>query len=268
MARNLKPLYLSSLLLAALMAGCSLAGLLFPDTFYPTPELQHSYLANDVFTLLLGLPFLLISMWLAWRGKPIKISLMGLLFWPGALLYGLYNYLAYLFGLPFQGLFFLYLLIVIISTYTLFALVPNIDGESVKKQLDGRVPERFGGGVLIFLGGTYILLASAVLISNLSGQVSLPQSELAVFVADFFIAPAWVIGGLLLWRRQPIGYVAGTGLLFSASMLFVGVIGIVLLQAMMEGGPFPFSDVFVLFVMGLICFIPLGLFIRGILGEE
>jgi hypothetical protein len=268
MVRNLKPLYWFSLLIAALMAGCSLAGLRFPDTFYPTSELRHSYLANDVFTLVLGLPILLISMWLAWRGKPIKIGLMGLLFWPGALLYGIYNYLAYLFGMPFQGLFFLYLLIVILSTYTLIALVSNIDGKDVKEQLDGRVPERFGSGVLIFLGSTFILLASAVLISNLSGQATLPQSELAVFVADFFIAPAWVIGGVLLWRRQPLGYVASTGLLFNASMLFIGVIGIVLLQAIVESQLFPFFDVFILLIMGLICFIPFGLFVRGILRKQ
>jgi hypothetical protein len=263
MARSLKPVLLFSLLAAALTAGASLAGLLSPDIFYPTAEMQHAYLANDVFTLILGLPVLLISMWLAWRGK-----LLGQLFWPGALLYGLYNYLAYLFGMPFQGLFFLYLVIVILSIYTLIALVAGIDGRTVKERLNGRVPERLGGGVLILLGGAYILLASAVLISNLSGRASLPQPELAVFTADAFVAPAWVIGGVLLWRREPLGYTAGTGLLFNAGMLFVGVIGIVLLQAMMEGGPLPFTDAFVLLIMGLICFIPLGLFARGIWKAE
>ena len=92
--------YLSSLLIAALTGIASIAGLLSPDTFYPTPALQHSYLANDFFTLVIGLPILLISMWLAWRGK-----LIGLLFWPGALFYGLYNYIAYLFGMPFKVCF-------------------------------------------------------------------------------------------------------------------------------------------------------------------
>jgi hypothetical protein len=259
MARNLKSIYLFSLVIAALIAGASLAGFLFPDTFYLTPELQHSYLANDIFTMVLGLPILLVSMWLAWRGR-----LIGLLFWPGALLYGLYNYLAYLFGMPFQGLFILYLLVAILSLYTLIALVTSIDRAGMKKLLKGHVPARLGGGVLILLGGAYILLASIVLISNLSGRVSLPQSELAVFVADSFVAPAWVIGGVLLWRRESLGYVGGTGLLFSASMLFIGVIGIVLLQTIQEGGIFPFFDVFLLLVMGMICFIPFGLFLRGI----
>jgi len=86
-----------------------------------------------------------------------------------------------------------------------------------------------------------------------------------VFVADFFMAPAWVIGGVLLWRREPVGYVGGTGLLFSASMLFIGVIGIVLLQAVQSGVPFPLVDVALLLTMGLICFIPFGFFVRGVL---
>jgi hypothetical protein len=257
---SLKPVYLFSLLIAVLTAIASIAGLLYPDTFYPTAELKQSYLVNDIFTLILGLPILLISMWLAWRGQ-----LIGLLFWPGAILYGLYNYITYLFGMPFAGLFFLYLVIVILSIYTLIALVASIDGQAVKKRLAGHVPERLGGGVLILLGAAYTLLASGVLISNLTGRASLPQSELAVFVADFFVAPAWVVGGVLLWRREPLGYVGGTGLLFSASMLFIGVIGIVILQAIQSGSPFPLIDVLILLAMGLICFMPFGLFIRGVL---
>ena len=257
---SLKPGYLFSLLIAALTVVASIAGLLYPDTFYPSADLQHSYLANDIFTLVLGLPILLISMWLAWRGK-----LIGLLFWPGALLYGLYNYIAYLFGMPFQGLFFLYLVIVVLSTYTLIGLVASIDGQTVKKRLAGHVPERLGGGVLVLLGTAYTLLASVMIINNLTGRAALPQSELAVFVADFFVAPAWIIGGVLLWRRKPLGYVGGTGLLFNASMLFIGVIGIVILQAIQSGAPFPLVDVVILLAMGLICFIPFGLLIRGVL---
>lgn len=263
--RDLRWGFLSSLLIAVLTGAASIAGLLYPGRVYPTAELQHSFLANDIFTLVLGLPILLISMWLAWRGKPIKIGLIGLLFWPGALLYGLYNYTAYLFGMPFQGMFFLYLVIVVLSLYTLIGLVSVIDGAAVRHRLAGHVPEKHGGAVLILLGAAYALLATVTIVSNLNAQASLAQSELAVFVADFFMAPAWVIGGVLLWRREPVGYVGGTGLLFSASMLFIGVIGIVLLQAVQSGVPFPLVDVALLLTMGLICFIPFGFFVRGVL---
>ncbi len=36
-----------------------------------------------------------------------------------------------------------------------------------------------------------------------------------------FITPAWITGGIRLWRRQALGYLSGTGLLFQARCLFV-----------------------------------------------
>ena len=77
------------------------------------------------------------------------------------------------------------------------------------------------------------------------------------------MAPAWVIGGALLWRREPLGYVTGLALLFQASMLFIGLIVVLILQPVMTTAPFALIDVLVVFVMGLICFVPLALFVRG-----
>lgn len=92
-------------------------------------------------------------------------------------------------------------------------------------------------------------------------------SELPVSVADLLLAPAWAIGGLLLWRRRALGYASGLGLLFQASMLFVGVILVVLLQPLLTGAPLALGDVLVLLVMGLVCFVPFGLFVRGVLSR-
>jgi hypothetical protein len=82
--------------------------------------------------------------------------------------------------------------------------------------------------------------------------------------ADFLIAPAWIIGGILLWQRKPLGYVAGLGLLFQASMLFIGLIGILLLQPVLTGVPFDFVSAITVALMGLVCFIPFILYLRGI----
>jgi hypothetical protein len=48
-----------------------------------------------VVNLLIGLPILLGSMWLARRGQ-----LIGLFLWPGALLFVLYNDIIYVFAMP------------------------------------------------------------------------------------------------------------------------------------------------------------------------
>ena len=72
------------------------------------------------------------------------------------------------------------------------------------------------------------------------------------------------MGGVLLLRRRPLGYVGGLGLLFAASMLFVGLIIFLLLQPVLTAVPFTPIDVIVVAVMGLVCFIPFGLFARGV----
>ena len=78
------------------------------------------------------------------------------------------------------------------------------------------------------------------------------------------ITLAWVIGGVLLWRHKEFGYVTGLGLLFQASMLFIGLIIFLLLQPFLTTAPFVLADVVVIFIMGLICFIPFALFVRGV----
>jgi hypothetical protein len=62
--------------------------------------------------------------------------------------------------------------------------------------------------------------------------------------------------------------VAGLGLLFQASMLFVGLIFLLLLQPFLTAAPFAPVDVIVVSILGLICFVPLGLFARGVVNAD
>jgi hypothetical protein len=62
--------------------------------------------------------------------------------------------------------------------------------------------------------------------------------------------------------------VAGLGLLFQGSMLFIGLIIFLLLQPLLTSAPFSIVDVIVVLVMGLICFIPFGLFVRGVVAND
>lgn len=59
-------------------------------------------------------------------------------------------------------------------------------------------------------------------------------------------------------------FVSGLGLLFSASILFIGLIGFLLLQPLMTDAPFARIDVIVVFFMGFICFIPFYLYLRTV----
>ena len=255
--------YVSSIIVAALMAIASIAGLISRGTIYPTEELVQSFVPNDVVNLFIGLPILLGSMWLTRRGK-----LVGPLFWMGALFFVFYNYIGYIFAVPVTWAYLLYLSLTVLSLYTFISLAISIDGESVGKKLAGAVPEKLSGVVLTGLGLLFMLRVIGVLAGAVVNGTDLSRTELGVNIADFFISPAWIIGGIQLWRRQTFGYVASLGLLFQGSMLFIALIIFLLLQPLLTNAPFAIVDVIVVFVMGLICFIPFGLFVRGVISNN
>lgn len=261
--RRLTPIYALSFIIAILMAAASVAGLLYRTTIYPTDDLQQSFIPTDVINLLIGLPILLGSMVLARRGK-----LIGLLFWPGALLYGLYHYIVYLFAMPLSMVFLLHLTLVMLSIYTIIGLLASIDGEAVQKGIAGSVPERAAGGVLAGLGFLFLLRVLSVIVGALTSQTPMAETELALNVSDFLLAPALIVGGILLWRRQQFGYVIGLALLFQTSMLFIGLIIFLLLQPLLTAAPFALTDIIVVFIMGLICFIPFALYVRGVVSAR
>jgi hypothetical protein len=251
-----------SLIVALTMTVVSLGGLLFPSAFYSTDEVFQTFVANDVVNLLIGTPILLGSMWLARSGW-----LVGLLLWPGALLYVVYNYIAYLFGIPLGLMTLLYLALVLLSAALTFALLKSIDRETVAQQLSGVAPEKAGGWVLVVFGVAFFSRAVGMIAAASMSQGILPGSEIGVLVADIVLSILWLTGGILLLRRKPLGYVSGLGLLFVGSMLFIGLIIFLLLQPVISSAPFVLVDVIAVLVMGLVCFIPTGYFMRGVLSK-
>ena len=244
------------------MTAVSIGGLLFPSAIYPTDELTTTFVPNDVVNLVIGLPILLGSMRLTRRGK-----LLGLLLWPGALIYFVYNYIAYVVGIPVSFITLAYLLIVLLSAYLTFSLLKNIDKESVGIQLVGVVSEKIAGWVLAVFGILFTIRAIGMIAQAFIGQMPLPLSELGVLIADIVLSALWVVCGILLLQRKPLGYVSGLGLLFAASMLFIGLIIFLLLQPMLTNTPFVLADLIAVLGMGLICFIPFGLFLRGVVSR-
>ena len=175
--RPLKRDYPLSLVVALLLTLASVAGLLAPHTLYPTEELRYSFVSNDVVNLALGLPLLLGALALTRRGRTRRGKLLGLLFWPGALFYVTYNYIAYAVAMPLTWQFVLYLALVGLSAYAIFRLLKSIDGATVHARLASAVPARFSGGVLVGLGALFFLRAGAALVGALVGRTPAPPAR-------------------------------------------------------------------------------------------
>mgnify|MGYP000924437157 CR=1 FL=1 len=160
-----------------------------------------------------------------------------------------------LFRSPFTWQFFVFLALAALSGFSAYRLVASLDAPAIAGRLDGRVPVRFASGVLAGLGALFFLRAAAEFFDGAAGW-----AEFGVIIADLLITPLWVLGGVWLWRKRPLGYATGAGLLFQASMLFVGLLAFFILQPFVAGVPFPLVDFVVILVMGLVVFIPFGLF--------
>ena len=262
--RDLTLITWSSLMIALLAAAVSVAGIVSGTSLYQTEEMLLLKIPTDLFTLIIAVPVLLASIWLARRGR-----LIGLLCWPAPLLYLLYIYLANAIGIPLDILFLLYVAIAALSAYTLIGLVASIDAEAVRKRLAAAVPARVAGAILVALSALFSLMNLAYVITALTSVVPAQPIEMPVWIVDFLVlAPAWIIGGILLLRREALGYAAGAGLLLVGCMLFLGAMISLIYTALYTGSPLDLAGVVIMLVASLICVVPSALFVRGIVRSE
>ena len=256
---KLNAIFISSIVIAVLLAVITISGLLYPASFYPTLNLRLFSIPTDIISLFVCLPILVLSMLLAQRS-----NLVGLLCWPGTLLYITYIYIIYILSQPFNVLFIPYLLLFVVSVYTLVALIASIDAVAVRQQLKGSVPARTAGIILTIMSAFFILVQVGELVNALINGIPKELSDLAPFVSDFItVAPAWLLGGIMLWRDKALGYAAGTGLLLLGTILFGGLAFVIAFPAMHDQSPIDIASVVMMLLMGAVCFIPLLLFIRN-----
>ena len=102
-----------------------------------------------------------------------------------------------------------------------------------------------------------------MIIGTFFNHTGLPAVEIGTLAADIAISILWIIGGYLLLRNRPLGYTSGLGLLFAASMLFIGLIIFLIIQPLLTTAPLNLVDIVVVVVMAIILSIPFALFLRG-----
>ena len=257
---NSRFILIVSVAVALLMTIISGISFIYPDLIYPTPELLEQYLANDLVNIILGLPLFITALVLIRKGKPL-----GSLLLPGALIYVIYNYIAYLLGRSWSWISIINLGLVVLSLIAFFVLLKSIDHQQVMEKLEGRVGEKVSGWILIIFGLMFIALAVSTIIAGIEEGTIPPLGENAVSVADIVVSLGWISGGILLLSKKPLGYTTALGLLVSASFLFIGLILFFFLAPLVSDRPFDWIEVITVLVMGLLCFVPTGIYWRGVI---
>jgi hypothetical protein len=184
--------------------------------------------AEDAVILLVAVPVLAIGLRYAVRG-----SLRGRMVWLGALAYMAYVWLTRAGALAFNDFFLGYVVLFVLSSFTLVAGFVTTDAEAVHRGLEGSIPRRTYVGLLWLIAvGLSLLWLSDVVPATLFGTTPLAVQEfgptgLITYVVDLGLAvPSFAVAGYWLRHGRSWGFVAAGVLLVFAGILAPGLTAI------------------------------------------
>lgn len=191
---------LSGLMIILLLvtAGAGLFGSNIYDDF-TTPEYVQESRAQDLITLVLGVPLLVVALWRVRRGDA-----WGLPLWLGILAYELYVYAIYAVGAVLNSFFLGYVAVAGLSIYTIIGLLSSVDARAFQQQVRATLPRRWIGGFFTIIVVIFTMIwLGAILDSISTGE---EDNGHLIFVFDLIIVlPAFGITAYNLFRKNPFG---------------------------------------------------------------
>jgi hypothetical protein len=207
----------------------------------------------DLVTLLVAMPLLLLTSYLAARG-----SLRGRLLRIGAFWYFAYSYLVILFGVTFNPFFLIYAALFSASLLGLVLSVLSVDVAGLPAHISPRFARRTIAWVVIGISSMFALLwLSRIVPALVSGRppVGLESyTTLTVQAADLgIVIPMSILVGVLLLRRQPAGYLFAFPIVLFLATIGLGLVAMVTVMALMGTavGPADFVPAIVSAALGI-----------------
>lgn len=177
-------------------------GLYYYDTVSTAAQMQ----GNDLITLVVGLPLLAVSAWLALRG-----SLRGQLLLTGTLGFFLYTYMSMSMLTAYNALFLAYVALFAMSLYAFILSMLSIDLKTLPQHFSPKLPRGWIAAALFAVGG-FLALAwfGRVVPEMLDPQTPAALENTTTRVIQAMdlalIAPLAILAGILLLRRSAWGY--------------------------------------------------------------
>jgi hypothetical protein len=193
-------------------------GLYYYDTVSDAAQMQ----ANDLITLVVGLPLLIVSTWIAFRG-----SLRGRLLMTGTLAFFLYTYMSISMLAAYNSLFLVYVALFGLSLYAFILSMLSFDLVDLPKHFSPNLPRKWIAGVLFAIGGFLFLAWMGRIITPLL-QNTIPALEntttLVIQAMDLvLIVPLAILSGILLVRRTAWGYLLASVTVLKALTMALAV---------------------------------------------
>jgi hypothetical protein len=206
-------------------------GLYYYDTVSSAAQMQ----GNDFITLLVGLPLLVVSTWLAFRG-----SIRGRLLLTGTLGFFLYTYMSMSTLTAYNFLFLVYVALFALSLYAFVLSMMSFDLASLPGQFSDKLPRGWIAGLMFVVAG-FLGLAwlGRILMPLLQNQVPALENTTTLVIQFMdlgLIVPLAVLAGFLLLRKSAWGYLLASVMLTKGVTLGLGVSAMAINMAM-QGVP-------------------------------
>lgn len=189
---------------------------------YDTVSMAAQQQGNDLVTLVVGLPLLGVSTWLAFRG-----SLRGRLLLTGTLGFFLYTYMSMAMLTSYNDLFLVYVALFSMSLYAFILSMMSFRVKELPSHFSSTLPRKWIAGLLFFIGGFLSLAWLGRIVPPLLTN-ELPVLEntttLVIQAMDLgLIVPLVILSAVLLLRRSPWGYLLASVALLKGVTLGLAV---------------------------------------------
>lgn len=193
-------------------------GLYFYDTLSSAAQMQ----GNDLVALVVGLPLLIFSTLWAFRG-----SLRGRLLLTGTLGFFLYTYMSMATLASYNNLFLVYVALFTLSLYAFILAMMSFDLATLPGHFSEKLPSSWIAGlefvVAAFLGLAWLARIIMPLTQSQTPALENTTTLVIQFMDLALIAPAAVLGGILLIRKSAWGYLLASVMLTKGVTMGLGV---------------------------------------------
>ena len=185
---------------------------------------------QDIVTLAMGLPLLLISVFI-YRKNLLK----GKLLLAGTLGYFLYTYTSYSFLCMYNSFFLIYVMLMSLSFYAFTLTMMSFNLETISDCFSKKLPVILIGGVLIFMSIAVGMMWLGIILPALK-QGTFPKlleqySTFTIQVLDLgFVVPTTILAGILLIKRKSFGYLLAAVISIKEVTLLTAIIAMIIGQ--------------------------------------
>jgi len=225
---------------AILMSLASASGIWLPFVYVQeTASWAAQGTGQDIVNLAIVLPAMLIALYAAFAG-----SLRAVLVLLGLLVYVVYSYVLYAFFVHFNLLFPIYVATLGTSLWALVGIVLDVRNERVQELFEGKTGR--AQSIYLMVSGLLfgVLWVSNIAASIVSGNTprelvdaGLPVNPVHVLDLDV-VLPAMIAASILLWKRDPRGWLWAVPLVTFAGAMGSAIVG---MMAVMKTAGLPVS---------------------------